>query len=70
MKLFRVSIVQRRGTARIRRAQAQMFAATPKGRAFLRRKSKPKHFPNKNKLTSLVLDALPWLSGLHATDRL
>jgi hypothetical protein len=26
-------------------------SATPKGRAFLRRKNKPKHFPNKNKLT-------------------
>ena len=40
MKLFRVSIVQCRGTPyEVGRAQAQMFAATPKGRAFLRRKS-------------------------------
>jgi predicted choloylglycine hydrolase len=40
MKPFRVSIVQCRGTSyEVGRAQAQMFAATPKGRAFLRRKS-------------------------------
>jgi predicted choloylglycine hydrolase len=36
---FRVSIVQCRGTPHeVGRAQAQAFAATPKGRAFLRRK--------------------------------
>jgi hypothetical protein len=35
---FRVSIIQCRGTAyEVGRAQAQLFAATPKGRAFLRR---------------------------------
>jgi predicted choloylglycine hydrolase len=35
---FRVSIVQCRGTAyEVGRAQARLFAATPKGRAFLRR---------------------------------
>jgi predicted choloylglycine hydrolase len=40
MKPFRVNIVQCRGTAyEIGRAQARMFAATPKGRTFLRRKS-------------------------------
>jgi len=40
MKLFRVSVVQCRGTAyEIGRAQARMFAATPKGPTFLRRKS-------------------------------
>lgn len=39
IKPFRVSIVQCRGTPyEIGRAQAQLFAATPKGRAFLRRK--------------------------------
>jgi predicted choloylglycine hydrolase len=37
---FRVSIVQCRGTPyEVGLAQAQLFAATPKGRAFLRRKS-------------------------------
>jgi predicted choloylglycine hydrolase len=40
MKPFRVSIVQCRGTPyEIGRAQARMFAATPRGRAFLRRKT-------------------------------
>jgi predicted choloylglycine hydrolase len=40
MKPFRVSIVQCRGTSyEVGRAQARMFAATPRGRAFLRRKS-------------------------------
>lgn len=37
---FRVSIVQCRGTAyEVGRAQARLFAATPKGRAFLRRET-------------------------------
>jgi predicted choloylglycine hydrolase len=40
IKPFRVSIVQCRGTPYdVGRAQAQVFAATPKGRAFLRRQS-------------------------------
>ncbi|MFL5127562.1 MAG: hypothetical protein ACJ8CS_20315, partial [Microvirga sp.] len=40
MKLFRVSIVQCRGTPyEVGRTQSRIFAATPKGRAFLRRKS-------------------------------
>jgi predicted choloylglycine hydrolase len=39
IKPFRVSIVQCRGTPyEVGRAQAQLFAATPKGRAFLRQK--------------------------------
>ena len=38
IRLFRVSIVQCRGSAyEVGRAQARLFAATPKGRAFLRR---------------------------------
>ncbi len=40
MKPFRVSIVQHRGTPHaVGRAQAAAFAVTPKGRAFLRRKT-------------------------------
>jgi predicted choloylglycine hydrolase len=40
MALFRVSVVQCRGTPyEIGHAQARSFAATPKGRAFLRRKA-------------------------------
>jgi len=40
MKPFRVSIVQCRGTPyEVGRAQARLFAATPRGRAFLRRKT-------------------------------
>jgi predicted choloylglycine hydrolase len=40
MKPFRVSIIQCRGTPyEVGRAQACMFAATPRGRAFLRRKT-------------------------------
>ena len=40
IKPFRVSVVQCRGTRyEVGRAQARTFAATPKGRAFLRRKS-------------------------------
>ena len=39
-KLFRVGIVQCRGTPyEVGRAQAKLFAATPKGRAFLRHKT-------------------------------
>jgi predicted choloylglycine hydrolase len=40
MRLFRVSIVQCRGAPyEVGRAQARLFAATPRGRAFLRRKT-------------------------------
>jgi predicted choloylglycine hydrolase len=41
IKPFRVSVVQCRGTPyEVGRAQARLFAPTPKGRAFLRRKTK------------------------------
>jgi hypothetical protein len=44
IKPFPVNIVQCRGTAyEVGRAQARLFAATPKGRAFLR--SKKTRFP-------------------------
>lgn len=44
VKLFRVSVVQCRGTPyEVGRAQARLFATTPKGRAFLR--SKTTRFP-------------------------
>jgi hypothetical protein len=40
MKPFRVSIVQCRGTPyEVGLAQARLFAVTPRGRAFLRRKT-------------------------------